>query len=382
MDTKQFAEWLEGTKGLIQRTCQPILDRVKALEARQPEKGEPGKDADPALIREEVAKAVAELPKPKDGAAGSPGERGPEGPAGVKGDQGERGEPGEKGQDGAAGEPGPQGEKGDKGDPGEAGAKGEPGPPGPPGEPGPPGAAGERGEKGEPGLNGKDADPEVIGAMVAEGIAKALPDAVQKAVDVLMPELVAKAAAAVPAPKDGAPGRDGKDGRDALELDVRRGLDSLRRYHPGEVVAYRGGLIRSYRQTDAMGDGDSLEDSGWHVIVNGIDEVGAEWAEDGRKVAIAVRMTNGQTAVKTLDVPVTMDRGVYQEAKGYAKGDGVTWDGSWWLAQRSVQPGEKPGACDGWRLAVKRGRDGIKGERGERGAQGKEGPAGRDGSKW
>lgn len=49
--------------------------------------GEPGKDADPEQVKLLVAAAVAELPKPKDGA---PGERGPVGES-IKGEKGEPG---------------------------------------------------------------------------------------------------------------------------------------------------------------------------------------------------------------------------------------------------------------------------------------------------
>jgi len=55
--------------------------------------------------------------------------------------------------------------------------------------------------------------------------------------------------------------------------------------------------------------------------------------------------------------PVVLDRGVYSTGKQYQHGDAVTWAGSLWIAQRSTD--SKPDSPDsGWRLAVKRGRDG------------------------
>ena len=99
-------------------------------KARDGRDGRDGKDADPALTRRlvdaAVAKAVAAIPKPKDGLRGEPGqdgkdvdpialtalvddfvqradalrppaERGPKGDKGDKGDQGEKGDPGERG---------------------------------------------------------------------------------------------------------------------------------------------------------------------------------------------------------------------------------------------------------------------------------------------
>jgi hypothetical protein len=71
----------------------PLIARVDALEARQPEKGD----------------------------RGEPGERGPVGIEGRQGPPGERGEPGERGLDGCDGTPG---ERGEKGEPGERGPEG------------------------------------------------------------------------------------------------------------------------------------------------------------------------------------------------------------------------------------------------------------------
>jgi hypothetical protein len=52
-----------------------------------------------------------------------------------------------------------------------------------------------------------------------------------------------------------------------------------------------------------------------------------------------------------------IDRGVFKDGTEYDKGDGVTWGGSFWIAQRDTQ--SKPDAGNGdWRLAVKKGRDG------------------------
>jgi hypothetical protein len=54
--------------------------------------------------------------------------------------------------------------------------------------------------------------------------------------------------------------------------------------------------------------------------------------------------------------PVVLDRGVWKEGT-YQHGDAVTWAGSLWIAQRDTDA--KPDVADsGWRLAVKKGRDG------------------------
>jgi hypothetical protein len=58
-----------------------------------------------------------------------------------------------------------------------------------------------------------------------------------------------------------------------------------------------------------------------------------------------------------LFVPYVRDMGVWGEGRSYLKGDGVTWGGSFWIAQDDTA--DKPEAsAKSWRLAVKRGRDG------------------------
>ena len=104
----------------------------------------------------------------------------------------------------------------------------------------------------------------------------------------------------MPKPKDGKDGVDGEDGV---------GFDDLAVEHDGE----RGFTFRLIR--------------------------GSEVREYG------------------FTIPAVLDRGVYREDNDYLKGDAVSFGGSLWIAQRDVPPG-KPGQCDGWRLAVKKGRDG------------------------
>jgi hypothetical protein len=61
---------------------------------------------------------------------------------------------------------------------------------------------------------------------------------------------------------------------------------------------------------------------------------------------------------KEFKMPVMIDTGVYRDTGSYEKGDGVTWAGSYWVAQKD-NPAKKPGEEDsGWRLVVKKGRDG------------------------
>ncbi|HCF4362539.1 TPA: hypothetical protein VDT13_005146 [Pseudomonas aeruginosa] len=78
--------------------------------------------------------------------------------------------------------------------------------------------------------------------------------------------------------------------------------------------------------------------------------------EDGRTVT--VKMQAGETVIeKSVKIASVMDRGVYSSEGSYEKGDGTTYGGCYWIAQKDA-PGGAPGASADWRMAVKKGRDG------------------------
>lgn len=240
---------------------------------------------------------------------------GRDGKDGVPGERGEKGDAGEKG------EQGPPGPKGDKGEAGPEGPAGIPGEPGAVGEPGPQGVQGERGltgEKGEPG----------------------------------------------PAGKDGADGRDGKDGAPGERGERGEKGEPGRDGKEGPAGA-KGDAGRDGRDGSPGRDGKD----GF-----GFDDLNVELAEDQRTVVHRFRKGETVKEFRTA-LPVVIDRGVFKEGSAYAKGDGVTYGGSFWIAQRDT--GERPEASDAWRLAVKRGRDGKDGAKGDPGASAEELKAGR-----
>lgn len=202
--------------------------------------------------------------------------------------------------------PGPQGEPGAPGADGAPGEKGERGEKGDPGECGPQGEPGRDGERGPAGADGKSVTIDEVMAAVApmfEARAAAWElDFERRAQGVLE-----RAVDRLPKPKDGADGRDGADGL---------GFDDLQ-------------------------------------------------VEDDGLGAVRLRFVRGDQ-VKEFEVrlPVVIDRGVYRETEAYQKGNGVTWAGSWWLAQKDAPEG-KPGESADWRLAVKKGRDGRDGAPGK-----------------
>ena len=313
------------------------------------------------------------------GEKGAAGERGEPGLVGEKGDRGDIGEKGERGIDGSIGPVGDRGEKGERGDVGEKGERGDRGDTGPvgekgergePGEKGDTGVQGDTGEKGEPGLPGKDAvfDEEQLVGRLASTLERKLLEQI----------------AALPAPADGRPGRDGESvhpdtialmveqamqraigqipaakngepGRDAAAIDTLPAVAPDKSYPRGTYAEYRGGTIRSIRQTLPLGDGASLEASGWVVNTNGIDSEEEQLQDDGRTLLRRTVYTNGRVFERSFQFAVVIDRGVWRDGQ-FKAGDHVSCEGSGWIAQCDTT--DRPGKSDAWRLSTKRGRDG------------------------
>lgn len=88
----------------------------------------------------------------------------------------------------------------------------------------------------------------------------------------------------------------------------------------------------------------------------GFDDVEARLADDERSIMLV--FTKGERVREfQIEIPALVDRGVWREGAEYRKGDCVTFGGSIWIAQKHA-PDSRPGFGEGWRLAVKKGRDG------------------------
>lgn len=218
-----------------------------------------------------------------------------------------------------------------------------------------------KGADGADGIDGKDADPAVTAELVANEVAKAIAalpapqDGKSVTVEDVQPMLadlvsasVAEAVKAMPVPKDG---HDGRDGLDAVTPLIKDGVllftmsdGSIKEV--GKVVGADGN------------DGDPGRDGADGL---GFDDLSAEY--DGER-GIVLRFVRGdQIKEFAFSMPVVIDRGVWIEGKAYEAGDAVTWAGSVWIAQKATA--DKPDGGDGWRLSVKRGRDGKPGKDGE-----------------
>jgi hypothetical protein len=83
----------------------------------------------------------------------------------------------------------------------------------------------------------------------------------------------------------------------------------------------------------------------------GLADIDLRVSEEG-----AFLVVSGGEERKEFRLPIVIDRGVFKNGVEYHQGDGVTWGGSFWIAQRDTK--SKPDSGDGaWRLSVKKGRD-------------------------
>lgn len=88
----------------------------------------------------------------------------------------------------------------------------------------------------------------------------------------------------------------------------------------------------------------------------GFDDLDVCVLDDDRTIELAFRR-GGEEKVFTLKWPTVIDRGVFKQGETYQAGDAVTWGGCLWIAQKETEA--KPDTAEsGWRLAVKKGRDG------------------------
>lgn len=177
----------------------------------------------------------------------------------------------------------------------------------------------------------------------------------------------------------GAPGTDGKDGEKGMDGQAGPVVVAAIKDHEGELILSLtdGTMLKTGifdgRPGEKGLDGKDGRDG------FGLDSFDTELKEDGR--TLLLKFVSGDTTeTHELCFPVVIDRGVYKAETEYAQGDGVTFGGSFWIAQRETSA--KPEASDDWRLAVKRGRDGKDGPQGSPGETGKKGDPGRDGRNY
>lgn len=133
-------------------------------------------------------------------------------------------------------------------------------------------------------------------------------------------------------------GRDGSPAREITGAALKEGVLWLER---SDQTSIEVGVVKGDAGADGRAGLDGLGFDDFDLI---------EEAGEFRLCFI-----RGETR-KEFSLPVPVDAGVWRE-RTYRKGQGVTWAGSFWIAQKDTDA--KPDSPDsGWRLAVKRGRDG------------------------
>lgn len=158
---------------------------------------------------------------------------------------------------------------------------------------------------------------------------------------------VSDAVKAIPVPQNG---KDGKDGRDGLDVVTPILKDGTLLFTMSDGSVKEVGRVVGENGKDGADGRDGVDGLGF-------DDLSADY--DGERT-ITLKMQRGEQVKDfTFTMPVVIDRGVWSEGKAYDAGDAVTWAGSVWIAQKATT--EKPDDGDGWRLSVKRGRDGKAG---------------------
>jgi integrin beta 3 len=245
------------------------------------------------------------------------------------------------------------------------------------------------------GINGKDgADGKSV--TLEEVIAKLQPD-----IDACLRN-VEERIDAIPLPKDGKDGADGKDGKSITVEDVKITIEdavgeiksvienevslAVARIPPAyngadgkDGVGVAGALIDVEGQLNitlsngevkklgkvmgpAGADGRHGTNGKDGVDGIGFDDMSAEVRDDG----LWLVWTKGEV-IKEARVPSIMYRDVWNGDTGYKVGEVVTWGGNMWIAKTDGPVG-KPDAAGGnkdWKLCAKKGRDGRDGRDGK-----------------
>jgi hypothetical protein len=226
------------------------------------------------------------------------------------------------------------------------------------------GAPGKDGVDGKDGSDGKDGAP---GPKGEDG----------RSIDVaevhrLISDLVSKAIAAIPVPKDGKDGRDGRDGkdgagkdgepgRDALQIVPSVGIDCARGYPRGTWATYRGGTFFAARQTDPFTEPVSertLAEAGWACAMDAVWDELEEYLDEGRRIEKTTFWASGRSRKTTRIGRSVLYRGVWKQGTEYRAGDQVTSGGSTWHCQAETTQERPGGGCPDWVLAVKQGEPG------------------------
>src|SRR5690625_31269 len=221
------------------------------------------------------------------------------------------------------------------------------------------------------------AAPEIDVGAIAKAAAELIPapkDGKSVTADDVRPilaEMVDSAVNAIPVPKDGKDGKDGTDGKDADMAELKLHLAELVKHvnlptspSVDEVAAVFERRFSDLTLSWERQARDTFERAVDRMPVpkDGRDALTLETfdltlSEYGRTLTVKMQAADG-VVEKSIRVASIIDRGIYKAACDYEKGDAVTHGGSLWIAQQDAPEGAPGMGGKGWRLAVKKGRDG------------------------
>lgn len=198
------------------------------------------------------------------------------------------------------------------------------------------GKDGEPGPAGRDGIDGKDADMVELSQLVHEQVIVPAEQRIKELETELVSKYIEPAIKAIPVPENGKDGRDGVDGKDGVNL-------------AGMLIDREGQLIATLSNGEVKNLGPIIGSDGL-----GFEDLRVEQTS-ARKFSL-VFTRDGREKAFEFNMPIVLDCGVYKAGANFFAGDGVTYSGSYWIAKSDGALGI-PGACDDWRLAVKKGRD-------------------------
>lgn len=242
-----------------------------------------------------------------------------------------------------------------------------------------------------PPRNGEDGQ-----SVTAEDVMPAIMEHVQEALDAIpapkdgdsvtaedvLPELraeVKRLVEEIPRPKDGEPGKDGTgvtvdDVLPTLMERVDEHLKSLPVPQDGASVTLEDALPELLKALKSMESEWALDfekraqaklekaaesipkpKDGRNAFE--LEDIDLSIGDDGR--TLTFRWKRGEEVVeRSVVLHYPLDRGVYKDGTEYVRGDGVSYGGSFWIAQKDAPKGKPGQANRDWRLTIKRGRDG------------------------
>lgn len=195
---------------------------------------------------------------------------------------------------------------------------------------------------------------------LGEEIATLVHEAVKAATDPLTARIAELEARKVPDAIKGDPGKDGSDGRDGESVTVADVADAVaanfeRRFADLYISWERQArdlAEKAINRMPVVKDGKDGADGKDGLDLSHFSAV----QEKGGRVVMLTLSDGERTEHVHLHFPVVLDKGFWGDGDFAEPGDGFTFGGSYWIAQKDTDTKPEIGNPD-WRLAVKKGRD-------------------------